>query len=86
MVAEPGARAAHSICPTALGVNLSICPPALGVNRKIIDARSLVGKRRTYPAPPGQRGGVGSMPANSDAQNVPSFRRWRFEMKPSPFL
>jgi hypothetical protein len=30
-------------------------------------------------------GGVGSIPANSDAQNVPSFRRWRFEMKLSPF-
>jgi hypothetical protein len=29
-------------------------------------------------------GGVGSIPANSDAQNVPSFRRWRFEMKLSP--
>jgi hypothetical protein len=33
--------------------------------------------RRTYPAPLGA-GGVGSIPANSDAQNVPSFRRWRF--------
>jgi hypothetical protein len=30
-------------------------------------------------------GGVGSIPANPDAQNVPSFRRWRFEMKLSPF-
>ena len=40
--------------------------------------------RRTYPAPLGA-GGVGSIPANSDAQNVPSFRRWRFEMKLSPF-
>jgi hypothetical protein len=29
-------------------------------------------------------GGVGSIPANPDAQNVPSFRRWRFEMKLSP--
>ncbi len=28
----------------------------------------------------------GFIPANSDAQNVPSFRRWRFEMKLSPFL
>jgi hypothetical protein len=27
---------------------------------------------------------VGSIPANPDAQNVPSFRRWRFEMKLSP--
>ncbi len=27
---------------------------------------------------------MGSIPANSDAQNVPSFRRWRFEMKLSP--
>jgi hypothetical protein len=40
--------------------------------------------RRTYPAPLGA-GGVGSIPANSAAQNVPSFRRWRFEMKLSPF-
>jgi hypothetical protein len=39
--------------------------------------------RRTYPAPLGA-GGVGSIPANSDAQNVPSFRRWRFEIKLSP--
>jgi hypothetical protein len=31
-------------------------------------------------------GGVGSIPANSDAQNVPSFRRLRFVMKLSPFL
>ena len=30
-------------------------------------------------------GGVGSIPANPDAQNVPSFCRWRFEMKLSPF-
>jgi hypothetical protein len=36
--------------------------------------------RRAYPALP-ERVGVGSIPANSDAQNVPSFRRWRFEMK-----
>jgi hypothetical protein len=27
----------------------------------------------------------GSIPAISDAENVPSFRRWRFEMKLSPF-
>ena len=40
---------------------------------------------RTYPAPLGA-GGVGSIPANPDAQNVPSFRRRRFEMKLSPFL
>ena len=39
---------------------------------------------RTYPAPLGA-GGVGSIPANPDAQNVPSFRRRRFEMKLSPF-
>ena len=38
---------------------------------------------RTYPAPLGA-GGVGSIPANPDAQNVPSFRRRRFEMKLSP--
>ncbi len=30
-------------------------------------------------------GGVGSIPANSDAQNLPSFRRWQYEMKLSPF-
>ena len=41
--------------------------------------------RQAYPAPLGA-GGVGSIPANSDAQNVPSFRRWRFEMKLSPFF
>jgi hypothetical protein len=29
--------------------------------------------------------GVGSIPANPDAQNVPPFRRWRLEMKLSPF-
>jgi hypothetical protein len=40
--------------------------------------------RRTYPAPLGA-GGVGSIPANSDAQRVPSFRRWRYVMKLSPF-
>jgi hypothetical protein len=39
--------------------------------------------RRTYPAPLGAAG-VGSIPADPDAQNVPSFRRWRFEMKLSP--
>jgi hypothetical protein len=38
-----------------------------------------------YPAPLGA-GGVGSIPANSDALNVPSFRRWRFVMKLSPLL
>ncbi len=31
-------------------------------------------------------GGVGSIPANSDALNVPSFRRSRFEMKLSPLF
>ena len=40
---------------------------------------------RTYPAPLGA-GGVGSIPANPDALNVPSFRRRRFEMKLSPFM
>jgi hypothetical protein len=30
--------------------------------------------------------GVVSIPAHSDAHNVPSFRRWRFEMKLSPFF
>jgi hypothetical protein len=39
--------------------------------------------RRAYPAPLG-RAGVGSILANPDAQHVPSFRRWRFEMKLSP--
>ncbi len=39
--------------------------------------------RRAYPALL-EWDGVGSIPANSDAQNVPSFRRWRFEMKLSP--
>ncbi len=39
--------------------------------------------RRAYPALP-EQAGVGSIPANSDAQNVPSFRRWRFEVKLSP--
>jgi hypothetical protein len=28
---------------------------------------------------------MGSITANSEAQNVPYFRRWRFEMKLSPF-
>jgi hypothetical protein len=32
-----------------------------------------------------ERAGVGSIPANPDARNVPSFRRWRCEMKLSPF-
>jgi hypothetical protein len=41
--------------------------------------------RRAYPALL-ERAGVGSIPANSDAQNVPCFRRWRFEMKLCPFL
>jgi hypothetical protein len=40
--------------------------------------------RQAYPPLP-EWAGVGSIPANSDAQNVPSFRRWRFEMKLSPF-
>ncbi len=39
--------------------------------------------RRAYPALL-ERAGLGLIPANSDAQNVPSFRRWRFEMKLSP--
>ncbi len=39
--------------------------------------------RRAYPALL-EWDGVGSIPANSDAQNVPSFRRWRIEMKLSP--
>ncbi len=45
---------------------------------------SLVGEGRT-PCSTGA-GGVGSIPAKTDAQNVPSFRRWRFEMKLSPFF
>jgi hypothetical protein len=41
---------------------------------------------RTYtPALP-EQAGVGSIPANPDTQNVPSFRRWRFEMKLSPLI
>ena len=40
---------------------------------------------RTYPAPL-RAGGVGSIPANPNALNVPSFSRRRFEMKLSPFL
>ncbi len=28
---------------------------------------------------------MGSIPANSDAQNVHSFLRWRFELKRGPF-
>ena len=40
---------------------------------------------RVYPAPLGADG-VGSIPANPDALNVPSFRRRRFEMKLSPFF
>jgi hypothetical protein len=31
-------------------------------------------------------GGAGSILANSNAQNVLSFRRWRFEMKLGPFF
>ncbi len=41
--------------------------------------------RRTYPAPLGA-GGVGSIPANPDAQDAPSFRRRRFETRLSPFI
>ncbi len=41
--------------------------------------------RRAYPALP-ERACVGSIPANSDAHNVPSFRRWHFEMKLGPFF
>ncbi len=40
--------------------------------------------RRAYPALL-ERAGVGSIPTNFDAQHVLSFRRWRFEMKLSPF-
>jgi hypothetical protein len=40
--------------------------------------------RLAYPALL-ERACVGLIPSNSDAQNVPSFRRWRFEMKLSPF-
>jgi hypothetical protein len=31
-------------------------------------------------------GGMGSIPANSDTLKMPSFRRWRFEMKLSPLF
>ncbi len=47
--------------------------------------RSREVKAGVYPAPP-ERAGVGSIPANPDAPNVPSFRRWRFEMKLGPFF
>ena len=33
-----------------------------------------------------ERACVGLIPANSDAQHVPSFCSWRFEMKVSPFF
>ena len=41
--------------------------------------------RADIPCSP-EAGCVGSIPANSDAQNVPSFRHWRFEMKLTTFL
>jgi hypothetical protein len=41
--------------------------------------------RRAYPVLT-EWAGVGLIPANPDAQNVPSFRRWRLEMKLSPFF
>jgi hypothetical protein len=41
--------------------------------------------RQAYPALT-ERAGVGSVPANPDARNVPSFHRWRLEMKLSPFF
>ncbi len=41
--------------------------------------------RRAYPALL-ERSCVGSIPANSDAQHVSSFRRWRFEVKLSLFV
>jgi hypothetical protein len=58
----------------AFQVSFSVCMPAV--------AERL---RRAYPALL-EWDGVGSIPANSDAQNMPSFRRWRFEMKLSPFF
>jgi hypothetical protein len=42
-------------------------------------------KNRIYAACSSGAGGVGSNPANSDAQKLPSFRRWRFKMKLSLF-
>ena len=45
----------------------------------------ILGRKARIPCS-SRAGGVGSIPANPDAQNVPSFRRWRFEMKLSPFL
>ena len=44
---------------------------------------SLVGERRAYPAPPEREAWVRSSPTPTH-KNVPSFRRWRFEMKLSP--
>jgi hypothetical protein len=40
--------------------------------------------RRAYPALT-ERAGLCLIPANPDARNVPSFRRWRLEMKLRPF-
>ncbi len=34
---------------------------------------------------PLEAGGVGSIPANSDAQHVPSFSHWGFEIELSPY-
>jgi hypothetical protein len=42
-------------------------------------------RRRAYPALL-ELAGLGSIRANSEAQNVSSFRLWQFEMKLSPFL
>ena len=64
----------------------SLCWPALFVLYMPPVAKKP--RRRAYPALPSpESAGVGSIPANPDAQNVPSFkfRRWRFEMKLSPF-
>ena len=64
-------------------VDLSSCPHGNGW-RDVIDMETVAEwSWRTYPAPLGA-GGVGSIPANPDALNVPSFRRRRFEMKLSP--
>ena len=51
----------------------------LGGHIKLISPPVAEWSRRAYPAPL-EAGGVGSNPANSDAQHVPSLRRWRFEV------
>ena len=69
---------ARLLCSQVTGVSLPfvLAHPSLPAVAELVKA--------DIPCSPGA-GGVGSIPANSDAQNVPSFRRWRFEMKLSTF-